>query len=459
MNIFDTLDNKRKSINLSEKKKIKIYVCGITPYSESHIGHAMSAVIFDTLRKYLLANQQNVTYVQNFTDIDDKLIKAAKENNSDIKTISTKFIDKHLSALNKLNVLKPDYSPKATEEIKEMINMIGVLISKGIAYEINGNCYFRVEKFKTYGKLSKRNFDEMLAGARIEIDEQKENPMDFALWKTKKGNEPGWESPWGEGRPGWHIECSAMSMKYLGQNIDIHGGGRDLIFPHHENEIAQSEAFTNSAPFSNIWMHNGLINLKSEKMSKSLGNIITIDHLLNQFSAAAIRMFFISSNYKNPLEYNTDLIAANERAIMRLKNTSQLKSSANIDHLNTSTFIKNFHDAMQNDLNTSMALGAIFDLSKAINQAKIQNLNITYAQGDLINLLNILGININEERINDKKGTFDKIDEKWIKSQIELRNKYRKLKNFSDADDIRKELLSKGINLLDSRNGTEWTIQ
>ena len=459
MNIFDTLDNKRKSINLSEKKKIKIYVCGITPYSESHIGHAMSAVIFDTLRKYLLANQQNVTYVQNFTDIDDKLIKAAKENNSDIKTISTKFIDKHLSALNKLNVLKPDYSPKATEEIKEMINMIGVLISKGIAYEINGNCYFRVEKFKTYGKLSKRNFDEMLARARIEIDEQKENPMDFALWKTKKGNEPGWESPWGEGRPGWHIECSAMSMKYLGQNIDIHGGGRDLIFPHHENEIAQSEAFTNSAPFSNIWMHNGLINLKSEKMSKSLGNIITIDHLLNQFSAAAIRMFFISSNYKNPLEYNTDLIAANERAIMRLKNTSQLKSSANIDHLNTSTFIKNFHDAMQNDLNTSMALGAIFELSKAINQAKIQNLNITYAQGDLINLLNILGININEERINDKKGTFDKIDEKWIKSQIELRNKYRKLKNFSDADDIRKELLSKGISLLDSRNGTEWTIQ
>ena len=459
MNIFDTLDNKRKSINLSEKKKIKIYVCGITPYSESHIGHAMSAVIFDTLRKYLLANQQNVTYVQNFTDIDDKLIKAAKENNSDIKTISTKFIDKHLSALNKLNVLKPDYSPKATEEIKEMINMIGVLISKGIAYEINGNCYFRVEKFKTYGKLSKRNFDEMLAGARIEIDEQKENPMDFALWKTKKGNEPGWESPWGEGRPGWHIECSAMSMKYLGQNIDIHGGGRDLIFPHHENEIAQSEAFTNSPPFSNIWMHNGLINLKSEKMSKSLGNIITIDHLLNQFSAAAIRMFFISSNYKNPLEYNTDLIAANERAIMRLKNTSQLKSSANIDHLNTSTFIKNFHDAMQNDLNTSMALGAIFELSKAINQAKIQNLNITYAQGDLINLLNILGININEERINDKKGTFDKIDEKWIKSQIELRNKYRKLKNFSDADNIRKELLSKGINLLDSRNGTEWTIQ
>ena len=459
MNIFDTLDNKRKSINLSEKKKIKIYVCGITPYSESHIGHAMSAVIFDTLRKYLLANQQNVTYVQNFTDIDDKLIKAAKENNSDIKTISTKFIDKHLSALNKLNVLKPDYSPKATEEIKEMINMIGVLISKGIAYEINGNCYFRVEKFKTYGKLSKRNFDEMLAGARIEIDEQKENPMDFALWKTKKGNEPGWESPWGEGRPGWHIECSAMSMKYLGQNIDIHGGGRDLIFPHHENEIAQSEAFTNSAPFSNIWMHNGLINLKSEKMSNSLGNIITIDHLLNQFSAAAIRMFFISSNYKNPLEYNTDLIAANERAIMRLKNTSQLKSSANIDHLNTSTFIKNFHDAMQNDLNTSMALGAIFELSKAINQAKIQNLNITYAQGDLINLLNILGININEERINDKKGTFDKIDKKWIKSQIELRNKYRKLKNFSDADDIRKELLSKGISLLDSRNGTEWTIQ
>ena len=357
MNLFDTLDNKRKNINFSENKKIKIYVCGITPYSESHIGHAMSAVIFDTLRKYLLANKQNVIYVQNFTDIDDKLIKAAEENNSDINTISTKFINKHLSALNKLNVLKPDYSPKATEEIKEMINMIESLISKEMAYEIDGDCFFRVGNFESYGKLSKRNFDEMLAGARIEIDERKENPMDFALWKTKTGNEPGWESPWGEGRPGWHIECSAMSMKYLGQNIDIHGGGRDLIFPHHENEIAQSEAFTNNPPFSKIWMHNGLINLKSEKMSKSLGNIITIDHLLNQFSAAAIRMFFISGNYKNPLEYNADLIAANERAIMRLKNTSQLKSSENTDHLNSSAFIKNFHDAMQSDLNTSMALG------------------------------------------------------------------------------------------------------
>jgi len=459
MNLFDTLDNKRKNINLSENKKIKIYVCGITPYSESHIGHAMSAVIFDTLRKYLLANQQNVTYVQNFTDIDDKLIKVAEENNSDIKTISTKFINKHLSALNKLNVLKPDFSPKATEEIKEMINMIEVLISKGIAYEINGNCFFRVEKFKTYGKLSKRNFDEMLAGARIEIDERKENPMDFALWKTKKGNEPGWESPWGEGRPGWHIECSAMSMKYLGKNIDIHGGGRDLIFPHHENEIAQSEAFTNSPPFSDIWMHNGLINLKSEKMSKSLGNIITIDHLLNQFSAAAIRMFFISGNYKNPLEYNTELIAANERAIMRLKNTSQLKSSSNVDHLNTSIFIKNFHKAMQNDLNTSMALGAIFELSKAINQANTQNLNIKHAQADLSHLLNILGINIDEERINEKKANFDKVDEKWINSQIELRNIYRTSKNFSKADTVRKELLSKGVSLLDTKNGTEWTIR
>ena len=459
MNLFDTLDNKRKNINFSENKKIKIYVCGITPYSESHIGHAMSAVIFDTLRKYLLANKQNVIYVQNFTDIDDKLIKAAEENNSDINTISTKFINKHLSALNKLNVLKPDYSPKATEEIKEMINMIETLISKEMAYEIDGDCFFRVGNFESYGKLSKRNFDEMLAGARIEIDERKENPMDFALWKTKTGNEPGWESPWGEGRPGWHIECSAMSMKYLGQNIDIHGGGRDLLFPHHENEIAQSEAFTNNPPFSKIWMHNGLINLKSEKMSKSLGNIITIDHLLNQFSAAAIRMFFISGNYKNPLEYNADLIAANERAIMRLKNTSQLKSSENTDHLNSSSFIKNFHDAMQSDLNTSMALGTIFELSKAINQANTQNLNIKNAQQDLNNLLNILGININEDQINEKKAHFDKVDEKWIKSQIELRNEYRKSKNFSEADAIRKELLSKGINLLDSKNGTEWTIQ
>ena len=399
MKIQDTLDNKQKLLELDISKVLKIYVCGITPYSESHIGHAMSAVIFDTLRRYLISQNYKMNFVQNFTDIDDKLIIAAKENNTTIDKISNKYITQHVNSLSKLNVLAADHAPKATEEIKEMINMINVLISKDMAYEINGDCYFRVNKFETYGKLSKRNIEEMLAGARIDINENKEHPMDFALWKKQISDEPGWESPWGIGRPGWHIECSAMSMKYLGQNLDIHGGGRDLIFPHHENEIAQSEAFSENVPFSTIWMHNGLINLKSEKMSKSLGNIISINDLLKKYSPAAIRMFFISGNYKNPLEYDESILNANEKAIQRLKQTIQLKSSDSVNELNSKQFVDKFHKSMNADLNTSLALGSIFELSKSINQSYNQNININKSQNNLLELLNTLGIDIKSENI------------------------------------------------------------
>ena len=452
MKIQDTLDNKQKLLELDISKVLKIYVCGITPYSESHIGHAMSAVIFDTLRRYLISQNFKMNFVQNFTDIDDKLIIAAKENNTTIDKISNKYITQHVNSLSKLNVLPADHAPKATEEIKEMINMINVLISKDMAYDINGDCYFRVNKFETYGKLSKRNIEEMLAGARIDINENKEHPMDFALWKKQISDEPGWESPWGIGRPGWHIECSAMSMKYLGQNLDIHGGGRDLIFPHHENEIAQSEAFSENVPFSTIWMHNGLINLKSEKMSKSLGNIISINDLLKKYSPAAIRMFFISGNYKNPLEYDESILNANEKAIQRLKQTIQLKSSDSVNELNSKQFVDKFHKSMNADLNTSLALGSIFELSKSINQSYNQNININKSQNNLLELLSTLGINIKSENIKPKQ----EIDTKKIEKLIKDRNEFRKNKNYTKADEIRDELDSMGITIYDSEDETKW---
>ena len=452
MKIQDTLDNKQKLLELNTSKILKVYVCGITPYSESHIGHAMSAVIFDTLRRYLLSQNYKMNFVQNFTDIDDKLITAAKDNNTTIDKISNKYITQHINSLSKLNVLPADHAPKATEEIKEMTNMIDVLISKDMAYEVNGDCYFRVNKFETYGKLSKRNIDEMLAGARIDINENKEHPMDFALWKKQISDEPGWESPWGVGRPGWHIECSAMSMKYLGQNLDIHGGGRDLIFPHHENEIAQSEAFSENIPFSTIWMHNGLINLKSEKMSKSLGNIISINDLLEKYSPPAIRMFFISGNYKNPLEFDESILSANEKAIQRLKQTIQLKSSDSINELNSKQFVDKFHNSMSTDLNTSLALGSIFELSKSINQSYNQNININKSQNTLLDLLNILGIDIKPESINPKQN----IDTLKIEKLIKDRNEFRENKNYAKADEIRDQLDAMGITIYDSEDGTKW---
>ncbi len=450
MQIYDTLDKKLKDLN--SNRTLNIYICGITPYSESHIGHAMSAVIFDTLRRYLLSQDYKLKFVQNFTDIDDKLINVAKEKNTTIDKISNKYISQHLNSLSKLNVMPADHAPKATEEIKEMINMIEALISKEMAYEINGDCYFRVNKFDTYGKLSKRNTDEMLAGARIDINENKEHPMDFALWKKQINDEPGWESPWGNGRPGWHIECSAMSMKYLGQNLDIHGGGRDLIFPHHENEIAQSEGFSDNPPFSNIWMHNGLINLKSEKMSKSIGNIISIDDLLKKYSAAAIRMFFISGNYKNPLEYDDAILISNEKAINRLKQTLNLSSSDSLDELNPDKFINKFNQSMSKDLNTSLALGSIFEMSRSINQSFNKNINISKSQLALAKLLNILGIDTDSEN-----ETNNNLDTKEIEDLINLRNKHRLDKDYKKADEIRDKLEAMGIAIYDSDDGTKWS--
>ena len=449
MKISDTLTNQKKELEFSDK--VRIYLCGVTVYDQSHIGHARTIIVFDTLRRFLEANGTQVELIQNFTDVDDKIINRAKEQGESASGLSTKYIQTYFEDSDRLNIRRATNYPKATEHIDDMINLIQNLVDKESAYVSKNGVYFRVSKFSEYGKLSKKKTEDLESGARIEVDESKESPLDFALWKFSDG-QPNWESPWGKGRPGWHIECSAMSIKYLGKNFEIHGGGRDLIFPHHENEIAQSEAFSENVPFSTIWMHNGLINLKSEKMSKSLGNIISINDLLKKYSPAAIRMFFISGNYKNPLEYDESILNANEKAIQRLKQTIQLKSSDSVNELNSKQFVDKFHKSMNADLNTSLALGSIFELSKSINQSYNQNININKSQNNLLELLSTLGIDIKSENIKPKQ----EIDTKKIEKLIKDRNEFRKNKNYTKADEIRDELDSMGITIYDSEDETKW---
>ena len=449
MKISDTLTNQKKELEFSDK--VRIYLCGVTVYDQSHIGHARTIIVFDTLRRFLEANGTQVELIQNFTDVDDKIINRAKEQGESASGLSTKYIQTYFEDSDRLNIRRATNYPKATEHIDDMINLIQNLVDKESAYVSKNGVYFRVSKFSEYGKLSKKKTEDLESGARIEVDESKESPLDFALWKFSDG-QPNWESPWGKGRPGWHIECSAMSIKYLGKNFEIHGGGRDLIFPHHENEIAQSEGFSDNPPFSNIWMHNGLINLKSEKMSKSIGNIISIDDLLKKYSAAAIRMFFISGNYKNPLEYDDAILISNEKAINRLKQTLNLSSSDSLDELNPDKFINKFNQSMSKDLNTSLALGSIFEMSRSINQSFNKNINISKSQLALAKLLNILGIDTDSEN-----ETNNNLDTKEIEDLINLRNKHRLDKDYKKADEIRDKLEAMGIAIYDSDDGTKWS--
>ena len=305
LRIYNTLTGKKEEFVPLHEKRVGMYVCGVTVYDLCHIGHARSAIVFDAIYRYLGYRGYEVTFVRNFTDIDDKIIKRANEEGVDCKAIAEKYIDEFNMDMGKLGFEKPKFEPKATEHIPEMIELISTLIEKGYAYQSGGDVFFSVEKFKDYGKLSKRNLEEMQAGARVGIDEKKENPLDFALWKASKPGEPSWESPWGKGRPGWHIECSVMSQKYLGETFDIHGGGKDLIFPHHENEIAQSEAATGK-PFARYWIHNGFVNINKEKMSKSLGNILTLKEIFKDWRPEAIRLFLLSSHYRSPVDFSFD---------------------------------------------------------------------------------------------------------------------------------------------------------
>jgi cysteinyl-tRNA synthetase len=471
--IFNTLTNTKEEFKPLENNIVKMYVCGVTVYDNCHIGHARAAVVFDTIRRYLMYKNYKVIFVKNFTDIDDKIIKKANELAIPWYKVSEKYINEHNSDMAQLNVLEPDFAPKATEFIDEMIKICQILIEKGYAYEINGDVFFRVRKFKGYGKLSHRQLNELLAGARVEVNEQKEYPLDFALWKKSKPNEPSFSSPWGQGRPGWHIECSAMSAKLLGLPFDIHGGGKDLVFPHHENEIAQTEAAFEK-PLANYWLHNGFVNIDKEKMSKSTGNFYTIKEVLSEFSPEVLRLFLLSSHYLNQLDFNFENLIDFEKSVEKYylllnrideyKCVKKIKDKINNYKSITEKFIADFEKAMDDNFNTPVAIASVFELIRETNKfldQKIDSETFNSVKNDFFNAIkivqNVLGI------YNKKASDWFKenltISEEELIALIEKRNIARKNKNFVEADAIRAELLKKGIELHDTMNGTKYTAR
>ena len=456
MKLYNTLTRKQEILSINNNI-INMYICGVTPYASSHIGHAMSSVVFDVLRRYLEFKGFNVNHIQNFTDIDDKMIQVASELGISTVELADNNIKSFLTEMDLLNNLRAKFYPRATEEIDKIIEIISNLISKDLAYHNKDGVYFRVDKVENYGKLSRRTLKDMISGSRVEVDENKENSMDFALWKSKKSGEPFWNSPWGDGRPGWHIECSAMSIKYLGNTIDIHGGGQDLIFPHHENEIVQSEAFTQEIPFSKFWLHNGLLRMGSDKMSKSLGNIVLIKDVLNKFSSNAVRMFILSSHYRSPLDYSEDNIMGKENSIKKLYKVLEHTGGVHSNEVNDllESRKQQFINAMDDDLNTPRAIATIFDLSKDLNQLINKNIDITEGQILLNRLTNVLGIELtNKNKESDKDLYLEPLMSILTDIRFELRNK----KEFELADKIRSGLYDLGINLEDNPKGTRWNF-
>lgn len=453
MKIQDTLSNSEQTLEIS--KKIRIYLCGVTVYDESHIGHARTVIIFDVLRKYLESKKTEVEFIQNFTDIDDKIINRAKAENTTAEQISSKYIQRYFTDFDGLNVKRANNYPKATEHIEDIKNFIAKLIENDIAYVSKNGVYFSVSKFPQYGKLSKKKIDELQSGARIEIDESKKDPLDFALWKFSD-EKPLWDSPWGKGRPGWHIECSAMSIKYLGENFDIHGGGRDLIFPHHENEIAQSESYTKKQ-FAKIWMHVGMVTINGEKMSKSLGNIKSIKQVLDNWGPNIIRLFCLSGHYSKPIDYSEELLKENLTKWRQAENCHYELIHAN-NEAHTSeikSLIEDsrgeFDNALESDINTHLALLAFFKLVKEVNYlAAEEKLNSNDAKiiiPEFKRMLEILGLII-PKITPDEKNEIDNL--------IITREQLRKEKKFQDADSIRDKLNDMNIELIDHKGKTIW---
>ncbi len=452
MQLQDTLLNKEQTLDIS--KKIKIYLCGVTVYDESHIGHARTIIVFDVLRKYLESKKVEVEFIQNFTDVDDKIINRATTENVSAQEISDKYIKSYFKDFDELNIKRATNYPKATEHIEDIIKFIEKLIDKEIAYVSKNGVYFSVSKFPQYGKLSKKKIDELQSGSRIQIDETKKDPLDFALWKYSNIN-PTWESPWGKGRPGWHIECSAMSIKYLGENFDIHGGGRDLIFPHHENEIAQSESHTGNQ-FAKIWMHVGMVTLGGEKMSKSLGNTKSIKHVLENWGPNIIRLFCLSGHYSKVIDYSEEILKENfskwrqvETCYFELIHANN-KNQENISEKIEKIGIK-FDKSLENDFNTHLALSSFFELVKETNrlaaEEKLGEENSIIIKKEFQRILKILGLNIPEMSIDEKQ----KIDE-----LISNREKFRDEKQFIQADKIREKLNEMNIELIDHKEKTIW---
>jgi cysteinyl-tRNA synthetase len=488
LRVHNTLSGKKEELVPLQGNKVGMYVCGVTVYDLCHIGHARSAIIFDMIYRYLRYRGYEVTFVRNFTDIDDKIINRANQEKTDYKTIAERYIREFEVDMGGLGLEKATVEPRATDHIPEMIDLVSNLMAKGIAYQSGGDVFFSVEKFRDYGKLSKRNLEEMQAGARVEIDEKKQNPLDFVLWKGSKPDEPFWESPWGKGRPGWHIECSVMSAKYLGETFDIHGGGKDLVFPHHENEIAQSEGATGK-PFARYWIHNGFINLNREKMSKSLGNILTIKEVLKEWHPEVLRLFFLSSHYRSPLDYTEESLKEAKSGLDRFYSTlkavqDELKRPVEPPkgkpipipepaRQAIESFQARFEEAMDDDFNTAQSMGYFFDLQTHLNSL------LTLSKGrpteEMLSLLKkaaeafsktgwVFGLfrEDPENYLNEQKKaglTKLNITEEEILNLIGDRNAARKEKNWKRADEVRNELLKKGIVLEDTPSGTIWKLK
>lgn len=459
MKIFDTLSVAEKNVDTTSQ--VRIYLCGVTVYDESHIGHARTIIVFDTLRRYLEAHGVKVNLVQNFTDVDDKIINRARKENTSAELITTRYIKNYFSDFDRLNVKRADLYPKATEHISDMINLIKGLMDKGFAYASKNGVYFAVLKFREYGKLSKKKIDELVSGARVEVDETKKDPLDFALWKFSD-EEPSWNSPWGKGRPGWHIECSAMSLKYLGSNFEIHGGGRDLIFPHHENEIAQSESFS-GINFAKIWMHVGMVTINGEKMSKSLGNTKSIDHVLKTWGPNIIRLFCLSGHYTKPIDYSEEILKETITKWRQVENcyyemilSDDTQPTEGLDQAQETAreSMTEFESALDSDFNTPLALGAFFKLVKNINQLassekltkKLANVFLPTFQ-QMISILGLAIIQVTDQEKNQ------------ISDLINQRNTLRGQKKFQEADQIRKQISDMNITLIDHKNKTLWMKQ
>lgn len=481
MRIYNTMSGKKEEFVPVTPGKVGIYACGVTVYDLCHLGHARSAIVFDVIRRYLRFKGYDVTYVRNFTDIDDKIIKRAQEENIPWDEVAKKYTEEYYRDMDRLGVGRADIEPKATDHIGDMVEIIKRLIEKGYAYTVNGDVFFEVDKFKDYGKLSKRKIEEMLAGARIEVDERKRNPMDFALWKSSKEGEPFWDSPWGKGRPGWHIECTAMSIRYLGETFDIHGGGADLIFPHHENELAQSEAYTGKE-FVRYWVHNGFITVDREKMSKSLGNFFTIRDILERFDPEVVRLFLLSTHYRSPIEFSDELLREAESTIdryystiMRIEEFLKVKGPERCSTQESllagmiEGFMKKFTDAMDDDFNTAAALGHVFELIREVNRFldtrpsgeratelvyKVKELFSNV--GSILNLFNRTPIEWYRSLLKVKRIP---ITEEEIMGKIRQRQEARQKKDWTTADSIRRELEEKGIILEDRKDGTVWKVK
>jgi cysteinyl-tRNA synthetase len=450
MKILNTMSGQKEEF-IPGGDAVTMYVCGVTPYDESHLGHAMFAVVFDVVRRYLTFRGHRVIYVRNITDIEDKIIDRANKMGIAPRELAEKFANRFFDDMSALNVLKPDITPYATEEIPKMLEVIEGLVKNGHAYAAGGSVYFRVQSTSDYGKLSHRTLDSMMAGARIEPGEDKQHPMDFALWKAAKPGEPAWDSPWGKGRPGWHIECSAMSLRYLGEQIDIHGGGQDLIFPHHENEIAQSESFTGKKPFVRYWMHNGLLQLGAEKMSKSIGNLVTIRQVLQQHSADAIRIFILSSHYRSPLTYSEETLNGSEKGAERLRQVAEIGGGGGDETVIDAAAVRaRFVDAMDDDFNSPQALSVVFDLARDINRERDAGRDVTLAKNTFVELAGVLGLTLKAT----EAGLTDAAP--FIELLISTRKGLRQAKQFKLADDIRDRLTDLGVALEDTPQGTTW---